>query len=102
MKEQLFLTVTRISSYAGCGLFRPGLRLKMRKDHNNPYDDEAIAVYGPNHAKYGYAANSTHTVCRGTHSAGYFQHVFEEEAECIVRFVAEDFAIAEFVDEENS
>ena len=50
MKEQLFLTVTHINSYAGCGLFRPGMRLKLRKDHDNPYDDEAIAVYGKHDA----------------------------------------------------
>lgn len=101
MNESVFLTVTKINAYAGSGLFRPGMKLKLKKDHDNPYDDEAIAVYGAQNAKFGYAANSTYTVCRGTHSAGYLQHLFEEEAECTVRFVAEDFAIAEFIPAEK-
>ena len=99
MEERYYLTVTHIDSYAGCGMFRPGMILRMKKDHENPYDDEAIAVYGNRDAKYGYVANSTHSVCRGTHSAGYFQHLFGEEAQCIVLFVADDLAIAELIQE---
>lgn len=92
-----YLTVTHINSFAGCGAFRPGMILKLKKDEDNPYDDEAIAVYSQENAKFGYVANSTQTVCRGTHSAGWFQHLFGSEAECKVLFVADDFAICEFL-----
>lgn len=100
--EKYYLTVTHINSYAGCGAFRPGMKLKLCKDYDNPYDDEAIAVYSLQNAKFGYVANSTHTVCRGTHSAGFFQHLFAKEASCNVLFVADDFAICEFLAEEEN
>lgn len=99
--EKYYLTLTHINSFAGCGLFRPQMILSLIKDHDNPYDDEAIAVYSSENAKFGYVANSTHTVCRGTHSAGYFQHLFAEKAKCRVLFVADEFAIAEFICEEE-
>ena len=66
----------------------------MKKDHDNPYDDEAIAVYGQHGNKIGYVANSVHTVCRGTGSAGFVYGCFEEETECIVRFIAADYGFA--------
>ncbi len=93
--NSIFLTVTQINEYAGFEAFRPGMRLRLRKDHDNPYDDEAIACFGCGGGKYGYVANSVRTVIRGTHSAGWLQHLFAEEAECTVRFVAEESAIAE-------
>ena len=95
MEEKLYyLTIAGIDRYAGPGALRPGMRLIMKKEHTNPYDDEAIRICGPEGTLYGYAANSVHSVCRGTHSAGYLQHLFEETAECTVKFVSEDFAIA--------
>ena len=93
--NSVFLTITAINEYAGFEAYRPGLRLKLRKDHDNAYDDEAIAVFGMNGGKYGYVANSVRTVVRGTHSAGWLQHLFKEETECIVRFVSDECAIAE-------
>ena len=92
----MFITVNHTEDFTGgTKCLRPGMTLMIRKDHNNPYDDEAIAVYSEKKVKYGYVANSVHSVCRGTHSAGYIYETFEEEAKCIVRFVSEEFAIAE-------
>ena len=91
----MFITINHINDYAGIEMFRPGMNLSLKKDKNNPYDDEAITVYSERGCKYGYVANSVSTVCRGTHSAGYIYQSFDEETKCIVRFIAEDFAIAE-------
>ncbi|MBR2812776.1 MAG: HIRAN domain-containing protein [Solobacterium sp.] len=93
MNKELYITISRISDYAGSEAFRPGMKLTLKKDHDNPYDDEAIAVYN-DRCKYGYVANCWHSVCRGTHSAGYIYLSMEEEAECRVCFVADEFAIA--------
>lgn len=93
----MFITINHIDDYAGAELFRPGMNLILKKDKNNPYDDEAIAVYSEKHTKYGYVANSVSTVCRGTHSAGYIYQSFDNETKCLVRFIAEDFAIAELL-----
>ncbi len=92
---ETYITIVHINEYAGCEAFRPGLKLRLRKEHDNCYDDEAVAVYGKSGARYGYVANSTRSVLRGTHSAGYIQHLFGEETECTVRFVSEEFAVAE-------
>lgn len=91
----MFITINHIGEYAGAEMFRPGMTLSLKKEKNNPYDDEAITVYSERGSKYGYVANSVCSVCRGTHSAGYIYQSFGEETKCIVRFVAEDFAIAE-------
>lgn len=91
----MFITINHIDEYAGVEMFRPGMNLILKKDKNNPYDDEAITVYSDRRCRYGYVANSVSTVCRGTHSAGYIYQSFAEEINCVVRFVAGDFAIAE-------
>ena len=92
--ENTYITITHINDYAGYEVFRPGMELTLKKDTNNAYDDEAIAVYGPHGGKYGYVGNSVHYVCRGTHSAGYVYESVGEDTPCRVCFVAEDFVIA--------
>ena len=99
--ERDYITVTRIEEYLGMEYFRPGMELFLKKDHDNPYDDEAIAVYAANHCKCGYVANSVCSVCRGTHSAGYIQHLIGEESSCSVRFVSDSFLIAELNSEQS-
>lgn len=95
----MFITINHIDEYVGFEFYRPGLKLTLKKETDNSYDDEAIAVYSDKHVKYGYVANSVSTVCRGTHSAGYIYQSFEKETNCIVRFTADEFAIAEMINE---
>ena len=92
----MFITINHIEEFYIGSDCRPGIRLTLKKDHSNPYDDEAIAVYR-NGSKFGYVANSVCTVCRGTYSAGRLYDHFEEETECIIRFAAveDGFVIAE-------
>lgn len=96
----LYITVSAIDCYAGQESIFPGMILKLRKDPKNRFDDETIDIYGPKGMKYGHVANSVHSVCRGTHSAGYVYHAFDQETECRVMFICEDFAIAEVLGEE--
>lgn len=102
MQDLHYLTITHIDDCAGSDMIRPGMRLKLKKDHRNPYDDEAIIVLMDHNIRAGYVANSTCTVCRGTHSAGYLQHLFEEETACTVCFAGADFAIAQLENSLNS
>ena len=97
MNDKYYITITHIDEYAGNTAVRPGMKLILKKDHDNCYDDEAIQVNSQNGCKYGYVANSVHTVCRGTHSAGYMYRLIGETGECIVRFCTEEFAIAEVI-----
>lgn len=93
----MFITINHIDEYVGFEFYRPGLKLTLKKETDNSYDDEAIAVYSDKSTKYGYVANSVSTVCRGTHSSGYVYQSMGDETKCIVRFVAEEFAIAELL-----
>lgn len=95
----MFITINHIEDYCVVLDCRTEMRLSLKKDHNNSYDDEAIAAYR-NGSKFGYVANSVCTVCRGTYSAGRIYDRFDEETDCIIRFVAHenDFVIAEIKD----
>ena len=97
----MFITLVCPDCCTDTGLYRPGRAFALKKDHDNLYDDEAIAVYTPKGVKAGYVANSVGTVARGTHSAGYIYPSFEEEAQCIVRFVTAECAVAELVDKKK-
>lgn len=98
--KQTFITISHLDDFMASSFVHPGNTLILKKEPNE-YDDEAIAVYSPNGAKYGYAANSSSTVARGTHSAGYIYRDFDQETKCIVRFRLEDVAIAELVNGET-
>ena len=93
-----YITITHLDDYNASDYANPGTVLSLRKEPNS-YDDEAIAVHSERGTKYGYVANSSSTVARGTHSAGYIYRDFEQEATCIIRFRLEGTAIAELVDE---
>ena len=93
----MFITINHIEEYMDIEYFRVGMELLLKKDDDNPYDDEAIAVYTSNMCKCGYVANSVCSVCRGTHSAGYIWQMIDWESKCAVRFISDTFAIAEMV-----
>ncbi len=95
--EKTYITIVGSEHYQGSHVFRPGMKLKLVKDHKNRYDDEAVCAYSDMDVRYGYVANSVHTVARGTHSAGWLQHCFDEECFCIVRFIVDDVVIAELI-----
>ena len=84
--EQTFITITHLDDYDASRFLYPGSKLTLKKTPNE-YDDEAITVYSEKGSKYGYVANSSSTVARGTHSAGYIHRDFEQETACIVRFL---------------
>lgn len=92
----MFITINHIDDYCAVLDCLPGMTLTLRKDYENPYDDEAIAAY-KNGSKVGYVANSVSTVCRGTYSAGRLYDVFNKEIRSTVKFVSVEygFLIAE-------
>ena len=96
MNEVKYITINHLGDYMSATILRVGMNLLLKKDHDNPYDDEAIAVYSEHGNKVGYVANSTQTVCRGTYSAGRVYDTIPEQNECIVRFINQnsDNAIA--------
>ena len=89
-----YVTINHLDDYMSANALRVGMKLILQKDHNNPYDDEAIVVYSEHGNKVGYVANSVSTVCRGTGSAGRIYDLFDEEMECVIKFVAVDNGFA--------
>ena len=91
----VYITISHLDDFLGSEYVRPSMRMKLIKDHDNPYDDEAICVYTERGGKCGFVANSVHSVCRGTYSAGHVYESFGEEAYCVIRFAGDNTAIAE-------
>ena len=96
-KEEKYITIDHLDDYSPMGYtrFRTGQQLKLQKEKDNCYDDEAIAVFDDNGSKAGYVANSVSTVARGTFSAGRIYDRLEDDDSCVVRFITEDVLIAE-------
>jgi hypothetical protein len=84
--KNIYMTVNHLGNYESISFLKPGDRLILKKDRNNVYDDEAIAVY-KDQVKCGYVANSVHSVARGTCSAGRLYDRIGDESECLVRFI---------------
>ena len=97
MKENIYVTINHTDEYGGTVHFRVGDTLILKKDHDNCYDDEAIVVYNKHNCKCGYVANSVCSVARGTYSAGRIYDKIEETASCEIRFILEDYIIAEVI-----
>ena len=98
--ESIYITINHIDDFCAVNHLRVGDELTLKKDPDNYYDDEAIAVYDKNNAKVGYVANSVHSVVRGTNSAGRLYDQFKYEASCIVRFiVAEEGCVIAYINE---
>ena len=94
-----YITIT-LSSPDGLSSIKTGDELLLRKDRNDFYDDEAIAVYDST-LRCGSVANSIGEVFRGTCSAGRIYDSFKEETACIVRFRNDETAIAELNDDQQ-
>lgn len=95
INDTIYITVDHIEEFKPFFNFRIGELLKIGKDTDNTYDDEAIAVYQELGVKCGYVANSVDTVARGTYSAGRIYDKFDTEAYCIVRFATDELLICE-------
>ena len=96
-KEEKFITVNHLDDYSPMGYtrFRVGQQLKLQKEKDNCYDDEAISVFSEKGCRCGYVANSVHTTARGTFSAGRLYDKFVDEASARVLFVMPETVIAE-------
>jgi len=93
-----FISIVGVSHYFGTEIFSVGQKLKLTKDYESKHDDEAIMVELESVGKVGYVANSTHTVARGTKSAGRIYDQFEETIYCEVAFIVKDTVIAKIID----
>jgi len=94
----IYITIVGINHYFGAEIFKIDQNIKLKKDYNNPHDDEAIRVEIESIGKVGYVANSTHTVAKGTRSAGRIYDTFTDSCDGKVKFIVKDRVIAEILD----
>lgn len=95
MEQLVYVAITGTTHYFGTNFLKPGQFIHLRKDPENPYDQEAIKAEIAPIGKIGYVANSTHTVPKGCRSAGRIYDSFDQSLCGIVRFVIKDTVIVE-------
>ena len=96
--EERYIAVVGFGQFYGWKIFRPEQIVKLVKDPNNNFDDEAIRVELKPVGQVGFVANSTTTVPRGCHSAGRIYDTFDQHCFGIVRFVTKETIVVELVD----
>ena len=65
-----FFTLTGTKHYYGSDFLKPGMKVELKKELDNEYDREAIAVNIDGLSQVGYVANSPYTVIGESMSAG--------------------------------
>lgn len=101
--ENIFITITGQNQYLGLKPFKVGRVVKLVKERDNEFDEDAIRAELPFIDTVGYVANSTNTVYKGTFSAGRLYDKIGEEAFAQIMFVTHSAAIAMILppDEDN-
>ena len=70
MADKMYFTLTGTNHYHGSDFLKKGMKIRLIKEPDNPYDHEAIRVEMDPLAKIGYVANSASTVIGDSCSAG--------------------------------
>ena len=101
--ENIFVTITGQSAFLGLKPFKVGRVVKLVKERDNEFDEDAIRVELPFIDTVGYVANSTNTVYKGTYSAGRLYDKIGDEAFAQIMFITHSSAIALILppDEDN-
>lgn len=101
MKKAIFMTITGLEHYYDKTPLEVGRLVKIVKEPDNPYDNEAIAVTLPFIGKIGYVANSAKTVYAGTYSAGRLYDKIDDFAFAYIMFITHCSAIAILLDKDE-
>jgi len=96
-----YVAVVGCRNYFEPKMLKPGLVLKLIKEPENLFDEEAIRAELAPIGKIGYVANSIHTVPRGCYSAGRIYDSFETSCRGIIRFVVGETVILELIKDRN-
>ena len=75
--------------------------VKLVKEPDNKHDPEAIACEMRHFGKIGYVSNSTHTVVKGTMSAGRTYDKISDEYVAKIKFIYRKTAIAKLLSTEE-
>ena len=92
--KNIFITITGQNHYLGLKPYKVGRIVKLVKDIDNDYDEDAIRVELPFIDTIGYVANSVNTVFAGTCSAGKLYDKIDDYAYAQVMFITHSSVIA--------
>ena len=96
--KKVYVTITGMKYYYGFNPFSIGKKLTCKKEHNNPYDSEAIKVTMKNIGTVGYIANSPYTKANGTMGAGAVNKYVKKKFKVRVMFMTSTKIICEVID----
>ncbi len=85
--NNLYFTITATDFFYGQKFFAPDMKVRLRKEHDNQFDREAIKVELNCVGQIGYVANSPRTVIGESYSAGRLYDKIGETAEATVLYV---------------
>lgn len=88
------ITITGIDHYMNVYDLDIHQKVILKKEPDNKFDTEAIAVYTDDFEKIGYVANSTNTVAKGTYSSGRLYDKMKDQNEAIIDVIIHKSAIA--------
>jgi hypothetical protein len=85
--KKIFFTITGTNFRYGKDFMEPGMTVRLVKEPDNDYDNEAIKVEMEGLGQIGYVANSISTVLGESYSAGRIYDKIGDEAEGTVVYV---------------
>ena len=81
---KVYFTLTGTKYYHGKDFLKPGMKVKLTKEPDNPYDSEAILVSLEGIGPVGHVANSVGTVIGESLSAGRMYDRIGKKADGVV------------------
>lgn len=97
--EEMYFTIAGCSHYYGTQFMEKGMKVKLEKEPDNPYDKEAILVKIKGLGKCGYVANSPYTVQGESMSAGRLYDKIGDKAKGKIVFVVGGIAVCRVTDD---
>ena len=95
MMKKTYITITGTKYYYGKDFINKGDIVTLKKDFDNVYDKEAIAVYMEGLGIIGYVANSPHTVIGESISAGRLYDRMKKKCKVKVLYNTDKGIVAE-------
>lgn len=96
--SEMYFTITGCNHYYGNAFMEKGMKVKLVKEPDNEYDNEAIQVKIKGLGKCGYVANSPYTVKGESMSAGRLYDKLGKKAKGRIVFVIGNGAICKITD----
>lgn len=97
--EEMYFTIAGCGHYYGTQFMEKGMKVKLEKEPDNPYDKEAILVKIKGLGKCGYVANSPYTVQGESMSVGRLYDKIGDKAKGKIVFVVGGIAVCRVTDD---